>query len=391
MSLDHASQEVQLIILGGGCAGLSLAARLVQQRPDIALTIVESRPRYEEDRTWCGWSLSPHFFSDCAVSQWSQWRIVTPRGTQLLSSDSYPYEMIRASLVYEKARLLVNQCDSSELILGAQAKFVYECEDHVKVQLADGQVLRSPWVIDTRPQARVLTQPWLWQNFVGYVIELDCRSKEIDRLPTLMEFQSPAESVAQFMYTIPFEERVMLCECTRFSKVHGEAQTLEAELASWLNERFGDGWKLQRRESGSLPMAPPLPTAQRRIIHAGTRGGSIRISTGYAFHRIQRWADVCAQSFLRDGVPLSPARNPLLDIMDELFLRVLQEPSTSAAELFGILFESCPTDRLVRFLSGVPHASDLWSVARCLPWGKFLRQTPKLAAARWPGGTERPV
>lgn len=116
----------------------------------------------------------------------------------------------------------------------------------------------------------------------------------------------------------------------------------------------------------------------------------MRISTGYAFHRIQRWADFCAQSFLHGGVPLTPARNRLLDTMDELFLRVLQEPSTSAADIFGVLFESCPTDSLVRFLSGVPRASDLWAVARCLPWGKFVRQTPKLAA-RWPGITERPV
>ncbi len=236
----------------------------------------------------------------------------------------------------------------------------------------------------------MLSQPWLWQNFVGYVIEFDGGREEPDSLPTLMEFQSPGKSVAQFMYTIPFGECTILCECTRFSKVDGEIQLLEAELASWLRERFGDRWKLRRRESGSLPMAPPLPTTHRRIIQAGTRGGSMRISTGYAFHRIQRWADACAQSFLDDRVPLPPARNRLLDMMDELFLRVLQQPSTSAAELFGVLFESCPTDSLVRFLSGVPRTSDLWPVARCLPWGKFLLQTPKLTPL-WPGNAERPV
>jgi len=386
VALNQSSPERELIILGGGCAGLSLAARLVQQSPDIALTVVEPRTRYQEDRTWCGWSLSPHFFSDCVVAQWDQWRIVTPKGAQLLSSSAYPYEMIRASLVYEKASVLVNQCAPSELLLGAEATSVYECEEYVEVHLADGRVLRSPWVIDTRPQARVLTQPWLWQNFVGYVVEFD----GLDSIPTLMEFQSPGESVAQFMYTIPYGERTMLCECTRFSRVVGEVQLLETELTHWLTERFGNHWKLQRRESGSLPMAPPLPTTQRHVIQAGTRGGSMRISTGYAFHRIQRWADFCAQSFLHGGVPLTPARNRLLDTMDELFLRVLQEPSTSAADIFGVLFESCPTDSLVRFLSGVPRASDLWAVARCLPWGKFVRQTPKLAA-RWPGITERPV
>ena len=234
MTQDQALREREIIILGGGCAGLSLAARLVQQSPDIALTVVEPRTRYEEDRTWCGWSLSPHFFSDCIVFQWSQWRIATPSSTQLLSTTAYPYEMIRASLVYEKARLLLNDSASSELPLGAEALTVYESADEVKVHLADGRVLSSPWVIDTRPQSRVLAPPWLWQNFVGFVIKLDGLGEGIDGLPTLMEFQSPGESVAQFTYTIPFGKRMMLRECTRFSKVVGEVHLLEAELAHWL-------------------------------------------------------------------------------------------------------------------------------------------------------------
>lgn len=387
MTMKCALQERQLIILGGGCAGLSLAARLVQQDPHIALTVVEPRTRYKEDRTWCGWSLAPHFFSDCVLAQWSQWRIATPRGAQILSTPQYPYEMIRASRVYEKACRLIDDHAAAELLLGAEAELVHEEQDHVQVQLADGRVLQSPWVIDTRPQRRVLAPPWLWQNFVGYVVEVEGLS-DADNIPTLMEFQLPGESVAQFMYTLPFGDRTMLCECTRFAAVDGEVELLEAELVRWLNAHFGSRWKLQRRESGSLPMAPPLPTVQRRVIQAGTRGGSMRISTGYAFHRIQRWADSCAQSVLSSGIPVAPGKNRLLDNMDELFLRVLQKPSTSAADLFGVLFESCPTDSVVRFLSGVPSASDLWSVARYLPWGKFLRETPKLAAG-WSSSTER--
>jgi hypothetical protein len=79
------------------------------------------------------------------------------------------------------------------------------------------------------------------------------------------------------------------------------------------------------------------------------------------------------------GVPVPPRGSHLLDTMDELFLRVLNNPSVSAEKLFGDLFASCATDRLIRFLSGVPKVSDLWPVARGLPWGSFLREVPKLA------------
>jgi len=379
MTHSDANRNHELIILGGGCAGLSLAARLLHQRPDIALTIVEPRTRYVEDRTWCGWRTAPHFFSDCVVAQSDTWRIVTPSGSQQLSCAAYAYETIRASLVYEKACRIIHASPSAELLAGSEAERVSETEDHVEVHLVDGTTMRSPWVIDTRPHMRELKEPWLWQNFVGYVIQIDRSAKVFDHIPTLMEFQPPGGSIAQFMYTIPFGDDSFLCECTRFSKAHGEAQLLEAELLRWLRQRVGCAWTMLRKEQGSLPMAPPLPAAQRRVIQAGTRGGSMRISTGYAFHRIQRWADACAQSFLQNGIPVPPTGNRLLDAMDELFLRVLQQPSTSAAELFGDLFRECPTDRLVRFLSGVPHAYDLWPVARGLPWGKFLRQTPRLA------------
>jgi lycopene beta-cyclase len=375
------ARERELIILGGGCAGLSLAARLVQQNPGIALTVVEPRKRYEEDRTWCGWRISPHFFSDCVVAHWDKWCIASSRQSLLLHSNQYPYEMIRASLVYEKASALIQASTSSELHLGSSAEAVFETEDDVRVTLSDGSVIRSPWVIDTRPQMRTLQEPWLWQNFVGYVVQCDTPLAVDNETPVLMEFQPPGESIAQFMYTIPFGEKQFLFECTRFSKVHGEEEVLEAALLHWLHQHCGSQWQLRRRESGSLPMAPPLPANQRRVIQAGTRGGNMRISTGYAFHRIQRWADACVASILRDGIPVTPASHRLLDAMDELFLRVLQQPSTSAAEIFTDLFQSCPTDRLVRFLSGVPLPSDYWPVASGLPWGKFLQETPKLAGA----------
>lgn len=381
------SRDAELIILGGGCAGLSLAARIAEQQPDFPLLIVEPRSRYDEDRTWCGWRIAPHFFSDCVLSQWTTWRIASSQRNLELNSDAYPYELIRSNLVYEKAKRLIDASSGARLLGSAQAIRVTEEEDFVTVVLADGSCLRAPWVVDTRPDIRELGKPWLWQNFVGYVVSVAGATPITDGIPTLMEFQSGSGAAAQFMYCIPFGEATALFECTRFSAVHGETHVLEDELRRWLRERFGDRWSLQRREAGSLPMSPPIPRANGRVIQAGTRGGSMRISTGYAFHRIQRWADACAASVVQSGVPVPPPRSLLLDTMDELFLRVLQNPSVSAGDLFADLFASCPTDRLIRFLSGVPNVSDLWPVVRGLPWGKFIYETARLAGSRL-GDTE---
>ena len=48
--------ETELLILGGGCAGLSLARRLVAHGEAAPrTTVIESRSEYADDRTWCFW------------------------------------------------------------------------------------------------------------------------------------------------------------------------------------------------------------------------------------------------------------------------------------------------------------------------------------------------
>ena len=53
------ADNFDLVILGGGCAGLSLsmalAARIAQGRRCPRTLVFESRTEYTNDRTWCYW------------------------------------------------------------------------------------------------------------------------------------------------------------------------------------------------------------------------------------------------------------------------------------------------------------------------------------------------
>ncbi len=50
--------HVDLLILGGGCAGLSLASRLAEFGKDAPkVLIIEQRESYTNDRTWCFWDI----------------------------------------------------------------------------------------------------------------------------------------------------------------------------------------------------------------------------------------------------------------------------------------------------------------------------------------------
>lgn len=377
MSTPGTLTDVDLIILGGGCAGLSLATLLAHARTALRVIIVEPRIAYHEDRTWCGWRLTPHAFADCAVASWKSWQVTNSGRVIERSSNLYPYEMIRSDLFYEKACQAIAGHASMSLLRGLSADILCESSEMVEVTLSDGSKLSAPWVIDTRPVQRTMKRPWLWQNFVGFAVEFDgAPCARFNRTPVLMDFQDPGTCAVQFMYILPVADREFLCEWTQFAAEPGHLEEIEANLRGWLREHAGSSWTIRRQEQGSLPMAVLPAAATSRVILAGTQGGSMRASTGYAFHSIQRWAEACCASLLETGVPHPPHRNGLLERMDAIFLEVLQDPSTSAMEIFCCLFEKSPPDSLVRFLAGMPRHSDLWPVMRSLPWTRFLRAAP---------------
>jgi lycopene beta-cyclase len=371
--MTQGDKTFDLAILGAGCAGLSLAARLAAANSSLRVVLVEPRDGYTEDRTWCGWRLQPHFFEDCRVAEWNHWQLSRSGESLKRGSHAYPYEMLSAIKVYDKALQAIAGSNSTTLMLGVQATELREDANEVEIELANGERLRASWVVDTRPSLAAIKHPWLWQSFVGIVAQMEGPEAEFERsLPRLMDFQADAPGLIDFMYILPVSHRSYLFEYTRFSARKATPFELESRLKAWLAEHAGSRWRELRRESGDLPMAKVKPSGTRRIVHAGARGGSMRIATGYAFHNIQRWADECATTLLQQGKPIGPSTNRFLDWMDELFLRVLQRSDVVPEQVMWSLFAESEPDALVRFLSGQPRLADYWPVVRGLPWSKFV-------------------
>ena len=97
-------KEFDYIILGGGCAGLSLAYELDvhQKLNDKTLAIVEPRTEYKRDKTWSFWKVSSHSFDDCVKKSWKEFSIKTPSDSKIIKCDNFPYQSIDSGLFYEK-------------------------------------------------------------------------------------------------------------------------------------------------------------------------------------------------------------------------------------------------------------------------------------------------
>ena len=79
-------KEFDYIIVGGGCAGLSLAYELEihEKLKDKTLAIIEPRAEYKKDKTWSFWKVAPHNFDDCVKKSWQNFTINIPEQTNYI-------------------------------------------------------------------------------------------------------------------------------------------------------------------------------------------------------------------------------------------------------------------------------------------------------------------
>jgi lycopene beta-cyclase len=247
------------------------------------------------------------------------------------------------------------------------------------VQTTDGTV-RAARIIDTRPPIQASAgDATLWQSFSGLEVEtsVDCFD------PTqieLMHFAPPHPSFVAFTYVLPTSPRRALIEVTRFAiQPYGReafAQTLSDEVVRYTH---GAAYSTLHHEHGILPMGTRYrkPARDPSYLKVGLYAGAARPSTGYAFQRIQRWAEACTAQIGKGKAPCGHAPDPLLRrAMDGLFLQVIRTNTTAAPGLFMALFRHVEPGRMIRFLSDHATLSDYGAIIRALPAGMFVRTIP---------------
>lgn len=371
----------RLLIVGAGCAGLSLAVRLAEAG-FRDLVLVDPRVRWERDRTWCFFSGSEHPFAKLPTTRWPTWRVIAG-GKQVDSrAPGVTYDCLPADVFYREA-LARLRAAGVRLDAGRAARAVVDRGDHVEVQV-DGGVMRAEVVVDTRPPD--LSAPpdprfvRIYQHFEGWLVHTETPTFDPD-VVTLMDFDVPPGRAVRFVYVLPFSPTEALVEDTHFS-ADTEAD-YPAMLTRWLDGRAGPGrWHVSWKERGLLPMTvasfPARPS--RRVHRLGLAGGAARPATGYGFLAIQRAADVLARQLQTDPLGEVPAfRRRRTHWLDGVFLEWLVANPQAAAGAFLAMFQGTVPRRLVRFLSETGGVLDDAAVV-----GALARQVglPMIHAAR---------
>lgn len=376
------SETADLLIIGAGCAGLALAARL--HPAGRRVLILEPREAHRNDRTWCFWAPEHHEMSELIARHWTGWHLdIAATGTRHHHvSTALPYQVIPAERYYDWA--LARIASNRDIVLqrGVSAGPITPDGTGFLVETDAGRV-HALQIVDTRPaRSQLQGPPLLEQVFAG---------KEIEAVSTpgtsagVMEHMRHDRHGFAFDYILPLAEGRVLVEATRFAEPGLSMEVLNRDLDLALARR---GWAqaaVVRNEAGRLPMGLPASRASTPDgwVEAGIAGGGLRASSGYGFLRIQAWARHCAGSVRRHGrVMAHPAEPGWRRWMDQTFLSAIKARPEAAPGYFSKIAGTLDGDGFARFMSDNARLSDWARIVSALPPAPLMQAALRPAHAR---------
>ena len=367
-------EDADVVVLGAGLAGLSLAARLARAPSGPRVVVVEPRTAYQDDRSWCFWQPEQHELSHLVSHRWTTWSFSDAAGSAVRHQvPELFYQYIRGIDFYSSAQADIAQSPRVDLRLGVRAEMVSAVPDGVRVETSAGTLLARQ-VIDTRPRPAAAM---LYQSFVG--VEFECGGQHpFDPTEvTLMGSLATDEQGLSFVYALPLGPNRAIVEWTRFGTAPIKRELLAGELDHVLSGLGLNDVRRVRTEGGVLAMGlgrqtvPEIPG----VVLAGNAGGALRAASGYGFLRIQRWAQMCTDRLLAGQEAVGHPEEPWLRrTFDRIFLQAVRAHPERTADYFLALARGVSPATLVRFLSDGARATDYAKIILSLPWSPFIAQ-----------------
>ena len=114
----------------------------------------------------------------------------------------------------------------------------------------------------------------------------------------------------------------------------------------------------------------PQPLVRR---WAAASQAALRQASGYAFQRIQTWADMARPIASGHGVIGHPGEPKIRALMDRIFLHALRAHPERGADFFMAMAKRLSPDAFVRFMSDAATVGDKMNIVTALPPVPFLK------------------
>ena len=350
-------RDFDFIIIGGGCAGLSLAYELETNNKlkNKTLAIIEPRNEYKKDKTWSFWKTFPHNFEDCVKKNWKHFSINVPQKTKHLKCDNYPYQSIDSGLFYEKInnRLKENKNisffrDTKEI--NTKNSFIFNSVPNIKKNYLN-----------------------LWQHFCGVEIETKTNYFD-DEIFNLMDFDCEQRDSVHFFYTLPYSKNKALIETTWLSKMNDNSQKdYDIQIKDYIDKHLKiKDYEIKYKEEGAIPLFYPLYEKEKNKMNIGTAGGMTRLSTGYTFLNIQEHSKYIRENIENISTTKKFELSKKYQYLDDIFLRVLNKHPEKMSNIFFNMFKTSP-ETVIKFLSNKSNFYEDLKIILKMPKWIFIK------------------
>ena len=320
--------DFDYIIIGGGCAGLSLAYELQinNKIENKTLAIIEPREIYERDKTWSFWKVNPHNFEDCVIKSWKEFSI-----------------NISSKTNYINLKTIKSLNTSKSFIFNSLANTTPKKDD-------------------------------LWQHFAGFEIEVEKKIFDSE-IMNLMDFDCDQKNSVHFFYTLPFDNRKALVETTWLSNMKDETEkNYEEQLVNYIEKKLNiKNYKIKYREKGKIPLFNQRITKKDNEISIGTAGGMTRLSTGYTFLNIQEHSKYICKNFENIAKIKNFQIGKKYQYLDNIFLKVLYKNPKLMPGIFYNMF-TANNEKVVKFLSNRSNFIDDMHIIMKMPKMIFIKE-----------------
>ena len=350
-------KDFDYIIIGGGCAGLSLAYELEihKKLENKTLAIIEPRDEYKKDKTWSFWKIITHNFDDCVKKSWKNFSINIPNKTKFLECNKYPYQSIDSGLFYKKVNDKLKQNKNINFFKNI-----------------DAINTKNSFIFNSVPELNTNNND-LWQHFCG--VEIETKNNFFDdEMMNLMDFDCVQRKSVHFFYTLPYAKNKALIETTWLSTMNDNYEKdYENQIKQYVENHLNiKEYKINYKEEGAIPLFYPSNKHENNKINIGTAGGMTRLSTGYTFLNIQEHS-----KFIRENLE-NINKTKVFEIkkkyqfLDKIFLRVMKKHSEIMPDIFFKMFGSS-SSTVIKFLSNKSNVFEDFSIILKMPKWTFIK------------------
>ena len=350
-------KDFDYIIIGGGCAGLSLAYELeiYKKLENKTLAIIEPRSKYIRDKTWSFWKVISHNFDDCVKKSWENFSINISSKTKHLQCNAYPYQSIDSGLFYKKINKKLKENKNISFFKNIK-----------EINIKNSFIFNSVPNLETEKNS-------IWQHFCGFEIETKNNFFD-DGIFNLMDFNCEQKNSVHFFYTLPFTKNKALVETTWLSKMNDNLEKdYDFQIKNYIEKNLGlTDYKINYKEEGSIPLFYPSIVKEKNTINIGTAGGMTRLSTGYTFLNIQEHS-----KYIRENIEnIEKLKNFSIGkkyrLLDKIFLKVMKKNPDKMPDIFFKMFDNS-ANTIVKFLSNKSNFIEDLSIILKMPKLIFIK------------------